>query len=52
MEELTKEAKGLEEILRNQAHPKNLVAVKKVGHPSPGESSRRRQSFVSCHCRR
>jgi hypothetical protein len=28
MEELTKEAKGLEEILHNQAHPKNLVAVK------------------------
>ncbi len=29
MEELTKEAKNLEEILRNQAHPTNLVAVKK-----------------------
>jgi hypothetical protein len=33
MEELTKEAKGLEEILRNQAHPNNLVAVKKSGTP-------------------
>jgi hypothetical protein len=33
MEELTKEAKGLEEILRTQAHPKNLVAVKKPETP-------------------
>jgi hypothetical protein len=33
MEELTKEAKGLEEILRNQAHPNNLVAVRKSGTP-------------------
>jgi len=33
MEELTKEAKGLEEILRNQARPNNLVAVKKSGTP-------------------
>jgi hypothetical protein len=33
MEDLTKEAKGLEEILRNQAHPNNLVAVKKSGTP-------------------
>jgi len=33
MEELTKEAKGLEEILRNQAHPNNLVAVKKSATP-------------------
>jgi len=33
MEELTKEAKGLDEILRNQAHPNNLVAVKKSGTP-------------------
>jgi hypothetical protein len=33
IEELTKEAKGLEEILRTQAHPKNLVAVKKSGTP-------------------
>jgi hypothetical protein len=31
MDDLTKEAKGLEEILRNQAHPKNLVAVKTSG---------------------
>jgi len=31
MEDLTKEAKGLEEILRNQAHPNNLVAVKNSG---------------------
>jgi hypothetical protein len=33
MEELTKEAKGLDEILRNQAHPDNLVAIKKSGTP-------------------
>ena len=33
MEELTKQAKGLEEILHNQAHPDNLVAVKKSGTP-------------------
>lgn len=33
MEELTKEAKGLEEILRNQAHPNNLVAARKSGTP-------------------
>jgi hypothetical protein len=33
MEELTKEAKGLDEILRNQAHPNNLVAIKKSGTP-------------------
>jgi hypothetical protein len=33
MEELTKEAEGLVEILRNQAHPNNLVAVKKSGTP-------------------
>ena len=43
MEELTKEAKGLEEILRNQAHPKNLVAVKKSETPvlvSPVEGAK------------
>lgn len=43
MEELTKEAKGLEEILRNQAHPSNLVAVKKSGTPvliSPNEGAK------------
>jgi len=33
VEDLTKEAKGLEEILRNQAHPNNLVVVKKSGTP-------------------
>jgi hypothetical protein len=33
VEELTKEAKGLEEVLRNQAHPNNLVAVKKSSTP-------------------
>lgn len=32
-EEQAKEAKGLEEILRNQAHPGNLVAVKKKDTP-------------------
>jgi hypothetical protein len=43
MEELTKEAKGLDEILRNQAHPKNLVAVKKSDTPvlvSPVEGAK------------
>jgi hypothetical protein len=43
MEELTKEAKGLEEILRNQAHPNNLVAIKKSGTPvlvSPVEGAK------------
>jgi hypothetical protein len=43
MEELTKEAKGLEEILRTQAHPDNLVAVKKSGAPilvSPTEGAK------------
>lgn len=33
IEELTKEAKNLEEILRNQSHPNNLVVVKKSGTP-------------------
>jgi hypothetical protein len=33
LQELTKEAKGLEEILRDQAHPDNLAAVKKSGTP-------------------
>jgi hypothetical protein len=43
MEELTKEAKSLDEILRNQAHPSNLVAVKKSGTPvlvSPVEGAK------------
>jgi hypothetical protein len=43
MEELTKEAKGLEEILHNQAHPKNLVAVRKSSTPvlvSPVEGAK------------
>lgn len=31
--DLAGEAKGLEEILRNQAHPTNLVAVKRDGTP-------------------
>ena len=42
-EEQTKEAKGLEEILSNQAHPNNLVAVKKAGTPvlaSPIENAK------------
>jgi hypothetical protein len=33
VEELAKEAKSLEEILRNQGHPNNLVAVKKSATP-------------------
>ena len=32
-QELSQEAKGLEEILRNQSHPTNLVAVKEAGTP-------------------
>lgn len=31
--QLEAEARGLEEIFKNQAHPKNLVAVKKSGTP-------------------
>jgi hypothetical protein len=41
-EELRTEAKNLEEILRNQAHPNNLAAVKKSGAPvlaSPNEGA-------------
>jgi len=41
--ELEKEAKNLEEILRNQAHPSNLVAVRKDGTPvlvSPNEGAK------------
>jgi hypothetical protein len=33
MEELTREAKNLDEIIRNQTQPSNLVAVKKSGTP-------------------
>jgi hypothetical protein len=33
------EAQNLEEILRNQAHPKNLVAIKKNGTPVVGSAS-------------
>lgn len=42
-EEQAKEAKGLEEILRNQAHPTNLVAVKNANTPvfaSPSEGAK------------
>jgi hypothetical protein len=42
-EELTKEAKNLEEILRNQSHPNNLAAVRKSGTPvlvSPSEGAK------------
>jgi len=41
--ELAKEAQNLEEILRNQSHPNNLVAVKKSGTPvvvSPSEGAK------------
>ena len=41
-EELTTEARNLEEILRTQAHPNNLAAVKKSGTPvlaSPNEGA-------------
>jgi hypothetical protein len=36
---LQTEADGLEEILKNQAHPKNLVAVKKSGTPVVASAS-------------
>ena len=36
---LQTEAESLEEILKNQAHPKNLVAVKKNGTPVVGSAS-------------
>jgi hypothetical protein len=42
-EEEAKEARGLEEILHNQAHPNNLVAVNKKDTPvlaSPREDSK------------
>jgi hypothetical protein len=42
-EELTKQAKNLEEILRNQAHPTNLAAVRKANTPvleSPSEGAK------------
>ena len=42
-DELSQEAKNLEEILRNQAHPNNLVAVKQSGTPvfaSPSEGAK------------
>ena len=42
-DELTKEAKNLEEIARNQSHPNNLVAVKRSGTPvlvSPVEGAK------------
>jgi hypothetical protein len=37
--DLKAEAESLEEILKNQAHPKNLVAVKKSGTPVVGTAS-------------
>lgn len=43
IDELTTQAKNLEEILHNQAHPGNLVAVKKSGTPiysSPTEGAK------------
>jgi hypothetical protein len=36
---LQAEAESLEEVLKNQAHPKNLVAVKKSGTPVVGTAS-------------
>jgi hypothetical protein len=42
-ENLDKEAKNLEEILRNQSHPNNLAAVRKSGTPvlvSPSEGAK------------
>jgi len=43
VEDLTKQAKNLEEILHNQAHPTNLAAVKKASTPvlmSPNEGAK------------
>jgi hypothetical protein len=37
--ELRAEAEGLEEVLKNQAHPTNLVAVKKSGTPVVASAS-------------
>lgn len=39
VEDLTKEAKNLEEILHNQSHPTNLIAVKKSSTPVYGTPS-------------
>jgi hypothetical protein len=42
-DDLTKEAKNLEEIARNQSHPNNLIAVKESGTPilmSPVEGAK------------
>lgn len=42
-EDLNKEAKSLEEILRNQSHPNNLAAVRKSGTPvltNPSEGAK------------
>jgi hypothetical protein len=36
---LQSEAQNLEEIMKNQAHPKNLVAIKKNGTPVVGSAS-------------
>ncbi len=43
---LRAEAESLEEILKNQAHPKNLVAVKKSGNSGGGDRESDRQDFV------
>jgi hypothetical protein len=43
MQELDQEARSLEEVKKNQSHPKNLVVVKKAGTPvflRPSEDSR------------
>lgn len=43
LEALRTDAKNLEEILRNQSHPTNLIAVKKAGTPvlaSPSEGAK------------
>ena len=43
---LRAEAASLEEILKNQTHPKNLVAVKKSGTPGGGDREFNCQDFV------
>ena len=44
--DLQAEAESLEEILKNQSHPKNLVAVKKSGTPVVATREFDGQDFV------
>lgn len=51
-EEQEKEAKGLEKILRNQAHPANLVAVRKKDTPVLANPIEDAKVLFSCRRRR